>query len=257
MDAKELSQLTKQVVSLSRHVGKYILNERKSFKQEDVETKGFNNFVSYVDKKAEERFVRGLADMLEDCGFIAEEGTSDKKGEEYNWIIDPLDGTTNFVHDIPFYCTSVALMQGEELIMGVIYEPNADECYYARKGGPAYCNGKEIKVTANTDLISCLLATGFPYDDFDRQDDYFAILKEFTHRSRGLRRIGSAALDLAYVACGKFDGFYEYGLNPWDVAAGTFIVQQAGGQLSDFKGGENVVFGEEIVATVISSGFKG
>ncbi|MCL4171156.1 UNVERIFIED_CONTAM: hypothetical protein GTU68_039147, partial [Idotea baltica] len=205
--------------------------ERSSFKQADVEVKELNNFVSYVDKQAEQRFVTALELLLPEAGFIAEEGTSSKKGERYHWIIDPLDGTTNYVHGIPFYCTSVALMDGDELVMGVIYEPNTQECFHALTGQGAFLNGKPINVTDNSVLSDCLLATGFPYDDFEREDAFFKVLKTLTQQSRGLRRLGSAALDLAYVACGRFDGFFEYGLNPWDVAAGALIVQEAEGKV--------------------------
>lgn len=266
MSQTELEHIYREVIRLSKEIGAWMKNERVSFNSSDVEIKGFNNFVSYVDKQAEERFVSELEKLLPDSGFIAEEGTSDKNGERFNWIIDPLDGTTNYVHGIPFYCTSVALMDGDEAVMGVIYEPNSEECYHALKGQGAHRNYESISVSSCPELIRSLLATGFPYDDFERQDEYFAILKQFTHKSRGLRRLGSAALDLAYVACGRFDGFYEYGLNPWDVAAGAFIVKEAGGSVSDFKGERDYIFGEEIVADnqlihqeflqVISEGFE-
>jgi myo-inositol-1(or 4)-monophosphatase len=261
-----LNPIYEKLIALSTEIGNWIKEERLTFSQDDVEIKGFNNFVSYVDKQAEVRFVSALAQLIPEAGFIAEEGTSDKRGERYNWVIDPLDGTTNYVHDIPCYCTSVALMDGEELVMGVIYEPNSNECFHALADQGAYLNGKPISVSHQPELIQSLLATGFPYDDFQREDDYFGILKEFTKKSRGLRRLGSAALDLAYVACGRFDGFYEYGLNPWDVAAGALIVKEAGGHVSDFRGSKNYIFGEEIIAdnsliseaffAVISKGFN-
>lgn len=266
MHKSELLDVYRELIDLSRTIGTWMKNERLSFKASDIEVKGFNNFVSYVDKQAEKQFVTALEKLIPDAGFIAEEGTSDKNGERFNWIIDPLDGTTNYVHGIPLYCTSVALMDGDELIMGAVYEPNSNECFHAFKGEGAYMNDKRISVSVCSELIKSLLATGFPYDDFERQDDYFDILQEFTKKSRGLRRLGSAALDLAYVACGKFDGFYEYGLNPWDVAAGAIIVKEAGGKVSDFKGKGDFVFGEEIIADnglitkeffeVISEGFE-
>ncbi len=244
----ELEHIYREVIRLSREIGAWIEDERTRFKSTDIEIKGFNNFVSYVDKQAEERFVAALAALIPESGFIAEEGTSNKKGERFNWIIDPLDGTTNYVHGIPFYCTSIALLDNEDLVMGVVYEPNSDECYHALKGQGAHRNFEAISVSDCPTLIQSLLATGFPYDDFERQDDYFKILKQLTHKSRGLRRLGSAALDLVYVACGRFDGFYEYGLNPWDVAAGIIIVQEAGGRVTDFSGENDYIFGEEIVA---------
>ena len=240
--------LLSSLIVLSKEIGQWMKTERSSFDLKKVEIKGFNNFVSYVDKEAEKSFVHALEILLPEAGFIAEEGTIDKKGTRYNWIIDPLDGTTNYVHGIPLYCTSVALLDGEELILGVIYEPNTDECFSALKGKGAQLNGKKIKVSDQKVLLQSLLATGFPYDDFEREASYFDILQTFTHKSRGLRRLGTAALDLAYVACGRFDGFYEYGLNPWDVAAGAIIVKEAGGNVSDFKGENHFLFGEEIIA---------
>jgi myo-inositol-1(or 4)-monophosphatase len=143
----------------------------------------------------------------------------------------------------------VALLDGKELIMGVVYEPNMDECFSALKGNGAFLNEERISVSNQGALLQSLLATGFPYDDFHRESDYFKVLKDFTKESRGLRRLGSAALDLSYVACGRFDGYYEYGLNPWDVAAGALIVQEAGGTVMDFSGKEDYLFGEEIIAS--------
>jgi myo-inositol-1(or 4)-monophosphatase len=263
----DLPDLQSKLIEESRSIGRWMKEERLGFNMKDVEVKGFNNFVSYVDKEAEKRFVTALERWLPEAGFIAEEGTSDKNGERYHWIIDPLDGTTNFVHGIPMYCTSVALLDKDELVLGVIYEPSADECFHAIAGQGAYLNGKAIHVSERDTLLQSLLATGFPYDDFERENEYFDILKTFTKRSRGIRRLGSAALDLAYVACGRFEGFYEYGLNPWDVAAGALIVKEAGGSVTDFKGHKDFIFGEEIIAdnsritdefrAIIQSGFYG
>ncbi|HLC83840.1 MAG TPA: inositol monophosphatase family protein, partial [Bacteroidia bacterium] len=197
---------------------------------------------------AEKRIVEKLAFLLPEAGFIAEEGTSSKKGEIYNWVIDPLDGTTNFIHGVPCFAISIALMRKEELVLGVIYEINFAECFYAWEGSKAYLNGKEINVTKTAKLADSLLATGFPYYDYNRMDDYMELFNYFMKNTHGLRRLGSAATDLAYVACGRFEGFYEYSLQPWDVAAGAFIVQQAGGKVTDFKGEKNYIFGKEIVA---------
>jgi myo-inositol-1(or 4)-monophosphatase len=262
-----LEELQSNLINESKAIGRWMKEERLGFSMKDVEVKGFNNFVSYVDKEAERRFVKALESWLPEAGFIAEEGTSDKKGERYHWIIDPLDGTTNFVHGIPMYCTSVALMDKDELILGVIYEPSADECFHAIAGQGAFQNGEPIHVSERDTLLKSLLATGFPYDDFERENEYFDILKTFTKKSRGLRRLGSAAIDLAYVACGRFEGFYEYGLNPWDVAAGALIVKEAGGSVTDFKEQKDFIFGEEIIAdnakiteefrAIIQTGFYG
>ncbi len=244
----DLAHLTDQVITLSRSVAAFIRTESAHFTEASVESKSLNNLVSYVDKGAEQRFVDGLGTFLPEAGFIAEEGTGTREAE-LNWVIDPLDGTTNFVHGIPCYCTSVALMRGNEVLLGVVLEITRDECFSARKGGGAYLNGTAIRVSTRKTLVESLLATGFPYDDFGREAQYMELLRALMHNSRGIRRLGSAAADLAYVACGRFEAFYEYGLNPWDVAAGALIVQEAGGTVTDFQGNGAYVFGEEIVAS--------
>lgn len=244
----DLQTLCRQVCSLSRETGDFIRRERATFSTDKVEVKGRHDFVSYVDKTSEQKLVAGLSVLLPESGFIAEEGTSTKKGETYNWIIDPLDGTTNFIHGIPCFAISIALMRNDEAVMGVIYEINADECFYAWEGSKAYLNEKEIHVSAAATLGDSLIATGFPYYDYSRVDPYMQLFQHFIKSTHGLRRLGSAATDLAYVACGRFEGFYEYSLQPWDVAAGAFIVQRAGGKVTDFSGKNNYIFGKEIVA---------
>ena len=243
----EFKKLVNKVVDLSREVGNYILNERKSFDPAKTEEKSFNNLVSYVDKTAEQKFIKGLQYLLPEAGFIAEESEDVYRKETYNWVIDPLDGTTNFIFDLPFYCTSVALMENDKVVLGVIFDPVHNECFYAAIGEGAFLNGISIKVSETKKLIRSLVATGFPYDDFNRVQEYILFLGTLTQKTKGIRRLGSAALDLAYVACGRFDTFYEYGLNPWDVAAGSLIVQEAGGHVSDFKNGNDFIFGEEIL----------
>lgn len=243
-----MEKLCLEVCNLTKEVGKFIRTEGKRFSTASIEIKGKNDFVSYVDKTSEKLLIEKLSVLLPEAGFIAEEGTSTKKGETYNWIIDPLDGTTNFIHGIPCYAISIALKRNNNIVLGVIYEINLDECFYAWEGGKAYLNQKEISVSQAPTLADSLLATGFPYYDYARQEEYMNLLKYFMKHTHGIRRLGSAATDLAYVACGRFDGFYEYSLQPWDVAAGAFIVQQAGGKVADFKGGDNYIFGKEIVA---------
>jgi myo-inositol-1(or 4)-monophosphatase len=244
----ELQILCQSVCQLTKEVGKFIINERKLFSVSDIQVKGKNDFVSYVDKKSEETLVKGLNKLLPEAGFIAEENTSTIKGEHYNWIIDPLDGTTNFIHGIPCFAISIALMHDNEIVLGVVYEINLDECFYAWKGSKAYLNEKEIRVSSVAKLSDSLLATGFPYYDYHLLDEYLELFRYFMQHTHGLRRWGSAATDLAYVACGRFDGFYEYGLQPWDVAAGTLIVQQAGGRVTDFSGKGNFIFGKELIS---------
>lgn len=244
----DLKNICLHVCELARTTGVFIKAEGAKFSSRKVEVKGKNDFVSYVDKTAEKLIVEGLSLLLPEAGYIAEEGTSSKKGEVYNWVIDPLDGTTNFIHGLPCFSISIALMRDQTLVLGVVYEINLNECFYAWENGPAYLNDQLISVSKATTLADSLLATGFPYYDYGRMDEYLELFKYFMQHTHGLRRIGSAATDLAYVACGRFEGFYEYSLQPWDVAAGAFIVQQAGGTVTDFKGGTDFIFGKELVA---------
>ena len=228
---------------------KFIRKQSHEFDYSVVEHKGFNDLVSYVDKTAEEILVEGLQIVLPGCGFITEENTANSTTQKYKWIIDPLDGTTNFVHGVPCYCVSVALMEDDELVLGIIHEVNQDECFYAWKGSKAFLNGNAISVSKRSTLSESLIVTGFPYTNFSRLNEYMEIFDFCMKNTHGIRRPGSAAVDLAYVAAGRFEAFYEYGLNSWDVAAGAFIVQQAGGKVSDFNGGNDFVFGKEIIAT--------
>jgi myo-inositol-1(or 4)-monophosphatase len=184
---------------------------------------------------------------LPHSGFLVEEETIENTHEEYTWIIDPLDGTTNFIHRLPTFSISVALMRENDIVMGTVLDVKADECYYASKGEDACMNGEKISVSKRSGLGESLLATGFPYNDFEKQEEYVTMLAYLMRNTRGIRRFGSAAIDLAWVASGKFDGFWEYSLKPWDVAAGSFIVQQAGGIVSDFSGGNDFLHGREII----------
>lgn len=214
-----------------------------------VQVKGQNNFVSDVDKNAEAQIVATLRGLLPEAGFIAEEGTAGSSNERYRWVVDPLDGTTNFIHGLSPYAVSIALMDGDEVVLGVVHEAVADECFYAWKGSKAFLNGREIRVSEAATVETSLVATGFPYYNFDKIQRYMNSLAFFMQRSHGMRRLGSAATDLAYVACGRFEAFYEYSLQPWDVAAGSLIVRQAGGKVSDFSGGNTYIFGQELVCT--------
>jgi len=249
MNSSNLEHLCNQVIAIAKETGNFFLQEINKVKSSDIEEKGLHDFVSYVDKTAEARIVAELKKRLPGAGFLAEEGTSALKGEKYNWVIDPLDGTTNFLHHIPLYSVSIALMEKENTILGVVHEPNLNECFYAWKGDAARMNGKEIKVSDQYSLKDSLLATGFPYNNYGKLQGYMDVFMHFAKNTSGLRRLGSAAVDLAYTACGRYEGFYEYGLHPWDVAAGAFIVQQAGGKVTDFNGGSNFIFNGEMLAS--------
>ncbi len=243
----DYKEICKQVQEIARETGSFIRNEREKISEEDVELKSVASLVTYVDKTAETKIVEQLKKLIPGCGFITEEGTATHTDEKYKWIIDPLDGTTNFIHGLSPHCVSIALMEDEELVIGVIYEIGHSEMFYAWKGSPAFLNGKEIRVSSKENLADTLIGTGFPYYAFDKVDEYNNAMKELMQNTRGLRRFGSAAADLAYVACGRFNGFFEHALHAWDVAAGVFIVKQAGGMVSDFNGGENWLYGGEIV----------
>jgi len=242
-----LTVIKQQVIEVAKAAGNFIEREYHQFDQAAIEYKGINNMVSYVDKTAEKMIVEGLHKILPEAGFIAEEGTGEEKKGGLNWIIDPLDGTTNFIHGIPCFCVSIALVENITLQVGVIYDPILKECFHAAKGEKAYCNEKEISV-ANAELSKALVATGFPYYDFEKMPQYMEIIRKLMQQSHGLRRMGSAAIDLAYVACGRFDAFFEYNLNSWDVAAGILLVECAGGRVSDFKNGDQALFGRELIA---------
>ncbi|RED98852.1 inositol monophosphatase family protein [Marinoscillum furvescens] len=244
----DLKNTTLAVSKLARITGAFIREEARTFSSSDVELKGKSDLVSYVDKETEKKLVEGLQHILPEAGFITEENTIDQTEKELTWIIDPLDGTTNFVHGLPTYAISVGLMQNGEMVAGVIYEINHDECFYAWKGGGAYLNEQPIAVTKAAKIDDSLFATGFPIYNFEKLDQYLAILNELMKNAHGLRRVGSAATDMAYVACGRYEAFFEYNLNPWDVAAGIIIVQEAGGVVTDFSGGPDALFGREMVA---------
>lgn len=243
----ELDKLCEQVCETAKSAGRFILSERKTFAASSIEYKGRNDLVSYVDKTSEKMIVEQLEKLLPGSGFITEEQTPDITGRTYTWIIDPLDGTTNFIHGIPCFCVSIALVKDNEPILGVVYEINLDESFYAWKNGGAFLNGKKIAVSPVNELKKSLLATGFPTHNYSRMKSYMEVFDYCMRNTHGIRRLGSAAADIAYVACGRFEGFYEYALNAWDVAAGIIIVKEAGGRVSDFSGGNNYLFGKEII----------
>lgn len=246
----DLELLCNKVIAIARLTGNFIRKESLAFESSAIEYKGLNDLVSYVDKTAERQLVKNLKKVLPGSGFITEEDeTENIYDRPYTWIIDPLDGTTNFIHGIPTFSISIALYEEKEPVLGVVYEINRGEMFYSYKGAPAYLNNKEIRVSKATNLSQCLLATGFPYYKFDKQPQYIKLFTEMMQKCHGLRRIGSAAVDLAYVACGRFDAYFEYNLNSYDMAAGAFLVKQAGGTLLNFSGGDEYLETREIVAT--------
>ena len=245
----ELRELCKDVYTIAKEAGSMIRNNLNHIASDEIKNKGLHDFVTYVDLNSEKLIINRLREILPESGFITEEKTLQKQHDLYNWIIDPLDGTTNYIHGVSPFAVSIALMEKDEIVLGVVYEISHDECFNAVKDEPAFLNGKTIHVSDCKNIENALISTGFPYSDFIRLDPFINSLKYFMKNSHGVRRHGSAATDLAYVASGRFDAFYEYGLNPWDVAAGAIIVKQAGGFVSDFNGKNNYIFGKEIIAS--------
>jgi myo-inositol-1(or 4)-monophosphatase len=240
-------QIIKGVIGLTKENASFIKDSFNKIGSAEIEVKSENNFVTWVDKTSEQRLIKGLQEILPEASFIAEENTVPPENKEYTWIIDPLDGTTNFIHGVPMVCISIGLLHKNEIVAGVIHEINADEIFYAWKGGGAYLNDNPIHVSSAKKMKDSLLATGFPYYDYQMLEEYLEVFRYCLKNTHGLRRLGSAAADMAYVACGRYDGFFEYGLKAWDVAAGIIIVREAGGTTCDFKGGDNYLFGQEIV----------
>lgn len=232
----------------AREAGKIINRASQDVGALKVQTKDYNDFVSDVDRAAEQAIIDVLKDAYPSHGFLGEESGKTNVESESIWIIDPLDGTTNFLHNFPCYCVSIALQEKGVLTQAVIYDPVHNDLFTATKGRGAFLNDKRIRVTNRSKLQDSLISTGFPFKDFSYMDIYVDIFKDMAKKTSGLRRPGSAALDLAYVAAGYADGFFEINLSPWDIAAGALLVQEAGGIVGDFEGNESWLKTGNIVA---------
>ncbi len=249
MESLDLEKICSSTIDLVKEAGVFIRKESRSFDTSRIEFKGrSNDLVSYVDKETEKALVAGLRTILPQAGFIGEEGASEEGQNGLQWVIDPLDGTTNFLHGLPSFSISVALIQHQTLLIGVVYEINLDECFYAWKDGGAYLNGNKISISPVKEMKKALIATGFPYSMRGKTHEYFEIIKNMVNESHGLRRLGSAAVDLCYVACGRFEAYFEFNIHIWDIAAGVLIVQEAGGQVTDYSGGNDYLHGKELLA---------
>jgi myo-inositol-1(or 4)-monophosphatase len=214
----------------------------------EVRSKHVNDFVTQVDKAAEEAIMDVVRKAYPEHGFLAEESGSSGGETEYRWIIDPLDGTTNFIHGFPQYCVSIAVEQRGALTHAVVYDPTRNELFTASKGRGAFLNDRRVRVSKCVRLQDALVGTGFPFKEVSRLDLYTRQLKKFMQTSAGVRRAGAAALDLAYVACGRLDAFWELGLSPWDMAAGALLIQEAGGLVADIKGESGFLESGDIAA---------
>ncbi len=215
----------------------------------DVEHKGEIDLVTEADKRSEEFIVGRLQEVFPGHSIIAEERGGIGDPTEYLWLVDPLDGTTNYAHGFPWFSVSIALLKGGKLIVGTVYHPVLNELFWAAKGEGAWLNGKRIYVSKTAQLSQSFLATGFPYDIRESEVNNLNHFSNFALKALAIRRAGSAALDLAYLACGRFDGFWELKLQPWDMAAGFLLVKEAGGKVTDFRGGKFDPFGREILAS--------
>ncbi len=246
----DLSSICQEIIVLVKEVGLFIEDEYNHFNFNKTQVKDDSSLVSYVDIESEKRIVNRLDKLLKNSTFVTEEASPKMGTTDYRWFIDPLDGTTNFIYGIPVFCISIALEYKEELVLAVIYNPIQKVCFSAIKGKGAFCNGLPMHISKRKKLSDGLITTGFPYTSFDYYEAYLKILGEINEKSRGVRRLGSAALDLAYVAQGIFDAFYEYGLKSWDVSAGILLVTESGGHITDFMGKSyNHVSGKNIVAS--------
>ncbi|MFM8333001.1 MAG: inositol monophosphatase family protein [Candidatus Methylumidiphilus sp.] len=225
-------------VRAARAAGDLIMRSADRIDTLTITAKGRNDFVSEVDRQAEQEIVSILSRAYPSHAFLGEEGGRHglPKGE-FTWVIDPLDGTTNFLHGFPQFAVSIALLHKGGVDCGVVYDPVRQELFTAKRGGGATLNDRRLRVTPQKNLLGALLGTGFPFKDQRHNDAYFGMFRELMKDAAGIRRPGSAALDLAWVACGRMDGFWEIGLMPWDIAAGVLLVMEAGGIVTDFDGG--------------------
>ena len=240
--------LTGAVTSLARQAAKYIAEERKRFSEEKVEKKHSHDYVSYVDKQSERMIIEGLHQLLPEAGFVTEEGQGSYHDESFYWVVDPLDGTTNFIHHFPPYCVSIALCERQEIVLGVVCEVTTGECFSAWKGGGAWCDGHRISVTQHG-IDDALLCLQLPYNSQAYCPVATHLLESFYGRAASVRMIGSAAMALCYVAAGRMDGYMEKYIGRWDYMAGALIVQEAGGRVSDYEGRADFMQGDSVVAT--------
>jgi myo-inositol-1(or 4)-monophosphatase len=236
-------------VKAARKAGTLIHRASFDIDKLNVRRKRQNDFVSEVDEAAEEAIISILREAYPSHGILAEESGKQRADAEYVWVIDPLDGTTNFLHGFPQYCISIGLLHKGKPTQAVVYDPNRNELFTASKGVGAYLNDRRIRVTKTDRLEDALMATGFPFREVEHLDQYLRMFKNVTLATSGIRRPGAAALDLAWVACGRVDGFWEIGLSPWDMAAGALLVREAGGLIGDLEGNDGFLDSGRVVAT--------
>jgi myo-inositol-1(or 4)-monophosphatase len=236
-------------VKAARKAGSIISRASSDLDKLTVRRKRQNDFVSEVDHAAEDAIISVLRDAYPDHGILAEESGASQSKSEYTWMIDPLDGTTNFLHGFPQYCVSIGLVHKGVAQQAVVFDPNRNELFTATRGVGAYLNDRRIRVSKTDHLEDALIGTGFPYREVGHIDGYLRMFKTMTQSCSGIRRPGAAALDLAWVAAGRLDGFWEIGLSPWDMAAGALLVREAGGLVGDLAGEERFLDSGRVVAS--------
>jgi len=248
----EIAQMRRELdfaQKIAKEAGELLLSHFGNLKASEISYKGRRNVVTVADKEAESLIVDSIRREFPDDSVLAEEATRDAVSDGRLWVVDPLDGTVNFAHGVPIFCVSIALMVKKQVRVGVVHAPVAEETWWAVRGEGAFLNGRRCRVTRTTDIRRSLLATGFAYIREETQHNNLPNFNRLNLVAEGVRRTGSAALDLCYVACGRYDGFWELYLWPWDVAAGSLIVVEAGGVVTDLKGGDDYIFSFNIAAS--------
>jgi myo-inositol-1(or 4)-monophosphatase len=244
-----LEQMTAAVVAIAKEAGSFLREQRKIFRSEEVVEKGSHDYVSYVDKETEIQIISRLAELLPQAGFITEEGQGEYHRETYCWIIDPLDGTTNYIHDYAPYCVSIALREGSELVLGVVYEVCRDECFYAWKDGGAYLNGQKIVTSGVTEIEKSFVGLGLPYCYQKYMPVIQTLVPQLYAGTNGVRISGSAAANLCYIAAGRYDFWFEAYIKLWDFAAGALLVKEAGGVVTGFNGNPDFSASHHVIAS--------
>lgn len=242
-----MNKFKKIAITAAKSAG--LILKKNLGKARSIEYKGVIDIVTEMDRKAEDLIIKTIKKEFPEHGILTEESNEQKSSSEYRWIIDPLDGTTNYSHGHPVFCVSIALEKEGEIILGVVYDPVLNELFTAEKDKDAFMNNKKIKVSKIRELTKSLLATGFPYDVRTSRQNNLDHFSNFAVRAQAIRRAGSAALDMCYVACGRFDGFWEMKLKPWDTAAAMLIIREAGGMVTDFNGGPFSMYSGETLAS--------
>jgi myo-inositol-1(or 4)-monophosphatase len=236
-------------IAAARHAGAYLKESLGRVRTVEVKEGEERNLVSDIDRESERRIIGMIRERYPDHGILAEESGGSGAEAETVWVIDPLDGTTNFLHGLPIFCVTIGIHRRGEPVAGVVYDPNLDELFTAERGAGAFLNGAPLRVSRSSTLISSLLVTGFPYDIARNPDFAVERFNAFLMEARGVRRLGSAALDLCYVAAGRLDGFWEVNLHPWDMAAGVLLVEEAGGRVTDFGGAPTTIHHRQVLAS--------